>query len=153
MIYMIWCEDINHGIGKNNHLPWRIKEELQHFKNTTLNQTLVCGRKTMESMNNKPLVGRKHLVLTRSSNYHPHPEIKIYHDHLKIIDEYKNKDLYIIGGKEIYNLFMPYANVLIITTLNDSYDCDLFFNPDLTNFQKTKTRIYKLFTINWYNRK
>ncbi len=153
MITMIWCEDLNHGIGKNNQIPWKIKEEMNHFRSFTTGHILVSGRRTMESLNNKPLPNRTHLVLTRNHDYHPDPRVKVYHDYQQILKDYQNQDLIIIGGKDIYQLFLPYADQLVISTLNQAYDCDLYMKLDLSNFNKFKSQKHDLFTINWYNRK
>lgn len=151
MISMIWCEDINHGIGIDNSLPWHIKEEMDHFRTTTLNQIVVCGDKTFLSWGGKPLKNRTNLVLTLDPNFSSEGVI-VYHDLRKLMSDYANKHIYIIGGKSIYQAFLPYADELIISTLHKDYRCNLFMQLDLHNFHIVKTINHELFDVNYYQR-
>ena len=63
-IHLIWAQDKDGGIGKNGKLPWYIKEDLQNFKNITINQTIIMGRKTWDSLPLKPLPKRRNIVLS-----------------------------------------------------------------------------------------
>lgn len=152
MIKMIWCEDINHGIGIDNKLPWSIKDEINHFRVTTLNHIVVCGEKTFASWGNKPLPHRKNVIVTLDKNFTIPKGVQVFNDFKKVIDYFKNKDIFIIGGKTIYTLFFPYANELIISTLKKSYNCNLFMHFDLSKFEKIKQEEHDEFTVNYYKR-
>ena len=152
MIKMIWCEDINHGIGLNNKLPWNIPEEMKHFRTTTLNQTILCGDKTFISWGGKPLPNRKNIILTIDKLFKAPNNCIVYNDLHQFIKDYKNEKVYICGGKTIYKLFFPFANELIITTLNKSYECNIFMNFPLHEFVCFKSIKHKDFTINYYKR-
>ncbi len=129
MINIIAAVGKNLELGKYNKLIWNIPNDLKYFKEMTQNKTIVMGRKTYESIG-KPLKNRKNIVLTRQN-------IKI--DNVEIVNDYKellktNEDIFIIGGEEIYRIFLPYANNLYLTEINDSKDADSYFpefNKDL----------------------
>ncbi len=152
MISMIWCEDKKHGIGINNALPWKIKDEMDHFRETTINQIVVCGEKTYASWGGRPLKNRTNIVLTLDKNFKS-DECIVYYDINQLINDYKDKHIFIIGGKSIYNAFFPFADELIISTLKQEYECNMFMEFDLSDFNKTKTVDHELFTINYYQRK
>lgn len=104
MISLIVAVSKNNAIGKNNKLLFHIKEDLAFFKKTTLNKTMVMGRKTFESLPGV-LPSRKHIVITRDKNYNvDHPQVEIRYDLNEVLKEYNNsqKELFIIGGGEIY---------------------------------------------------
>ena len=155
MIYMIWCEDIEHGIGIDNKLPWKIKEEMDHFRNITLGKTILCGEKTFASWGNVCLPGRHNFVITLDKDYKPIPGCLVYYDYKDVLKDYqgKEKDVYICGGKQIYKLFFPYADHLIISTLKKSYKCNVFMKFDLSKFKIEKTEHHELFDVNYYVRK
>lgn len=152
-ISMIWCEDINHGIGIDNKLPWHVASEMQHFKNTTMNQILVCGEKTFCSWGNKPLKNRTNVILTLDKNYKPIENTLVFNTLDNLLDHFKNDHIYIVGGKTIYKLFYPLADELIISTLKKDYHCNLFMNFDLKDFNKVKTIDNDEFVVNYYERK
>ena len=153
MIYMIWCEDIEHGIGIDNNLPWKIKDEMDHFRNTTMGKTILCGEKTFASWGNRCLPGRKNVVITLDRNYQPVPGCEVYYDLKDVINDYKDKDIYVCGGRQIYKVFFPYADCLIISTLKKPYNCNVFMKFDLSNFNLDKTEQHELFDVNYYSRK
>ena len=152
MIKMIWCEDINHGIGIDNNLPWNVKEEMNHFRTTTLNHAIACGEKTFASWGNKPLKQRENIVITLDKKYKAPEGVKVYYDFKDLIKDYRDKDVFIVGGKTIYTLFFDYADELIISTLKKSYDCNIFMKFDLSNFKKIKSEDHVEFVINYYKR-
>lgn len=147
-IKLIWCQDINKGIGKNNTLPWKIKSEMQHFRESTINQIVVMGRKTFESIG-KALSNRKNIVLTKNTNYFAE-EIEVFHSVQAVLKKYANNDLYIIGGKEIYKIFFALADELIISELKTSYDCDTFLNFDLSKFELLRTKDFDQFSVKYF---
>ena len=155
MIKMIWCEDINHGIAKNNQLPWHIKEEMLFFKNTTLNNIVVMGKNTWLSLNKKPLINRINYVLTRNKDFKINLDnVFVIHDILDILElnQTSDKDIYIIGGKKVYEAFFKYAQQLIISKLNDDYQCDLLLNYNLNGFKLLQTINHDTFKIEIYER-
>lgn len=150
MINLIWAEDKNHGIGKDNKLPWNIPDEMKHFRSTTLDKIIVMGRKTYESIG-RLLPKRTNVIITNNTEYKVEGAI-IFNSIEKFAEEYKNKDVYVIGGKNIYEQFLKYADKLIISKINSEYDCDTFINIDYSNFKLENKKDYELFSVEEYIR-
>ena len=111
-------------IGKGNDLPWHYTEDLQYFKKVTLGKSVFMGYNTFLSIYNrlgKPLPKRKNYVLTYEESL-PGGAIAI-HDLKELPDE----DIFVIGGKMIYEMMLPLAEYLYITHINKEYDGDVFF--------------------------
>lgn len=124
-ISMIAAMDINRTIGINNQLPWRLPADLAYFKKITMGHTVLMGRKTHESIG-KPLPGRKNVVLTANRSYSSEGCIIIHsvEDALKLAAE---EEVFVVGGAELYRLFLPYADRLYITVLEHEFAGDAFF--------------------------
>ncbi|GAB2599053.1 dihydrofolate reductase [Kribbella endophytica] len=115
----------NGVIGRDNDLPWRIREDLQHFKQLTLGHTLVMGRKTYDSIG-RPLPGRRTVVITRQPDWSAEG-VEVVHtidDALKLAD---GNDIYVAGGGEIYRLALPYADRLELTEVDQAPEGDVTF--------------------------
>jgi dihydrofolate reductase len=122
MISIIVAYDKNLAIGKDNTLVWRQSADLKRFKELTTEHTVVMGRKTYESIG-KPLPKRRNIVITRQ-------DIKI--DGVEIvnsIEDIKNikEDIFIIGGGEIYEKFIIFADRLYVTEIDCEIDADTWF--------------------------
>src|SRR3989344_4286395 len=123
----------NHVIGDHNTLPWHIPEDLQRFKQLTLEHAVIMGRKTYESILErlkKPLPKRKNIVLT--NNLHFHDEKILIARSLEQALTYgdKEKENFIIGGEEIFKLFLPISQKMELTVVKGNYQGDAFF-PDV----------------------
>ena len=122
MLSMIFACDENGAIGKNGDLPWRQSTDLQHFKQTTLDKTVVMGRKTWESLG-KALPRRRNIVMTRQG-IEDDVEVMSFDDIMALSDE---EEVVVIGGGEIYALFLPYAKEIHRTVIHTSVeDADTF---------------------------
>ncbi|MFB5265488.1 dihydrofolate reductase [Paenibacillus enshidis] len=128
-ISMIWAMDKNGTIGNNNSLPWRLPRDMAFFKEQTINKTVLMGRKTWESFGGKSLPQRKNVVLTRDPDYIADGADVIHRleEGMKLAEQ---EQLMIIGGAEIYKLFWPYADELIVTRIEEAFEGDTVF-PDL----------------------
>ena len=119
----------NNVIGNENQLPWNISEDLKRFKELTSNNWIVMGRKTFDSIG-KPLPNRKNIVLSGNINLKI-DSVEVFNSPRDVIDSYKNnsdqKDLYIIGGTYIYEIFLEYCEYLFITYVDKEYLGDAFF--------------------------
>lgn len=134
ILEMIWAESVNGVIGKDNKLPWHNKHDLNFFRKTISNKVLIVGRKTYESLPKSIIDGRlsKHIiVLTKSrdklSIVHPSVNVMIAHDKGQAYSHLLQFPLstgIVIGGKEIYDLFMPLANRLFVTTIDGYHEGD-----------------------------
>jgi dihydrofolate reductase len=105
---------------------------MEHFKESTLNGICVMGRSTYESIG-KPLSNRTNIVLSRDSKYDPHPTVYVYSDIETILHEYKSYgeeevDVFVIGGQQIYEQFLPFADIINLTVIEHKFpDADSFF--------------------------
>jgi dihydrofolate reductase len=120
----------NNIIGKNEDLPWRIPEDLKHFREITLGNIVVMGRKTFESLKGKPLDGRINIVVTSSietssieSNLF-FCNITEIAELIKYLQEKTGKKVFIIGGSQIYKHFMDQCSVFHITLVDIIIDGD-----------------------------
>lgn len=123
MISLIACMSKNYVIGNDNRLIWHLPEDLKHFKTITSGHAVVMGRKTYESIG-KPLVDRKNYILTKNTDYKASGCI-IVNSIRDVID--LNEKIFIIGGSEIYNLFLPFANKIYLTIINENFVGDTYF--------------------------
>lgn len=105
----------NLELGKDNKLIWHIKEDLIYFKEKTIGKTVVMGKNTFHSIE-KALPGRNNIVIT-SQNIDI-DDIKVLHDYKEVFSLEEN-EIYIIGGESIYKLFLPYANNLYLTEIEE----------------------------------
>lgn len=124
----------NRVIGKDNSLIWHIPEDLKRFKELTMGKTIVMGRKTFESL---PCVlpGREHVVLTQNKQFtFTHDKVKIFNDVNEIISTYKDSEdeIFIIGGGEIYDMFLNHAKKLYVTEVLEEFQGDTYF-PKINN--------------------
>ena len=117
----------NNVIGVDNDLPWSLKTDLSHFKKYTTNKIIIMGRKTFESIG-KPLPNRKTVIITRDTSYHVEG-CSIVNSLGEAIKRNTDKDLFIIGGAQIYTQVIEkkLADKLDITLVKEKFDADVFF--------------------------
>ena len=126
-IILIAAQGLNREIGKDNKLLWNIPEDLRRFKEMTQGHTVVMGRKTYESIG-RALPNRTNIVMTRDQNYKTKGCILVNSISEALKKCYNNQKVFIIGGEQIYKEFLPFANVIELTTVNGEYpDADTFF--------------------------
>ena len=120
----------NKVIGKDNKIPWHIKEDFLHFKAYTTGKTLIMGDNTFYSIG-KPLPNRKTIVATLNDFSYDSPDVTVTKDLFKTLEFFKNKDeeLVVCGGATIYKLALPYVDKMVISELKKSYEGDAKF-PD-----------------------
>lgn len=130
MIFLIAAVSKNYAIGKEGKLPWHFETDLKNFRNLTMGNVLVFGRKTYESLEKK-LSGRNIIILTRNRDYKP-KNVKIEYSYLDIVKKYlKSKDkCFIAGGEEIYTLFINYVDYIYLTEIEKEFDGDKYFPKD-----------------------
>ncbi len=123
----------NRVIGKNNDLPWRLPDDMKYFMETTKGHHVIMGRKNYESIPQKfrPLPDRTNLVLTKQKNFKA-PGCMIIHsmeEGIEVAHHANEKELFIIGGSEIYKLSLRYASKLYLTEIDAEIQGDTFFPP------------------------
>jgi len=136
MISLIFATDPNHLIGIDNDLPWHYSEDLKYFKKTTLNQTVLMGLETFKSIHdriNKPLPNR--LSIVASLEEFSYPGVKVIDDLFKFLKEDHDEEIFVIGGKTIYELTFPYADRLYITHIKKEHKGNVYLNFSLDNFK------------------
>jgi dihydrofolate reductase len=148
-IILIAAVGANGVIGRDNDLPWRIREDLQHFKQLTLGHTLVMGRKTYDSIG-RPLPGRRTVVVTRQPDWSA-DGVEVVHD---VEDALKQTgDIYVAGGGEIYRQALPYADRLELTEVDQSPAGDVTFPAfDRAEWSETARTPHEGFTFVTYDR-
>lgn len=121
MLKMIVARSNDDVIGVNGVLPWDIKEDLQFFKKITENNVVVMGSKTYESIGSKPLPNRINYVLTSQNLMNPGVmSVKSIDTILELSKWFHDmdKDVFIIGGSQMYNEFSKYADEIILSTVD-----------------------------------
>lgn len=153
MISMIFAIDPTGLIGKDNDLPWNYPEDLQYFKYVTLNKTVLMGVTTFESIVsrlNKPLPNRKSIVA--SLNDYSYPGVEVINDLESFLKTPHEEEIFVIGGKTIYEIAFPYADRLYITHIKKVYEGDTYLDLDLSDFHLVKSDDNKELTFSIYER-
>jgi dihydrofolate reductase len=126
-ISFIVAMDIEQAIGLGNDLPWRLPADLAYFKKKTLNHTILMGRKTYESIG-KPLPHRTNVIITKNREFTAEGCI-VVHSVEEAAAQFADEEVFVIGGAEIFRLFMPIVDRLYITLIEHEFEADTFF-PD-----------------------
>jgi dihydrofolate reductase len=146
IISLIVAASENNAIGKNNLLLWHLPNDLKFFKNTTWAMPVAMGRKTFESLGNKPLNGRLNIVITRQKDWKAEGVVTVgsIEDAIFIAQSHNYKELFIAGGGEIYEQALKKANKVYLTRVHTTIDGDTFF-PELSskNWNKKFSRLNK----------
>ena len=133
-ISIIVATDLEGGIGYENKLPWHLPEDLKFFKKTTLNNPILMGRKTLESIG-KVLPNRLNLVLSGGNEIQfKYPDAIILPSIDALYGYCKTNSinqLFIIGGASIYNFFLPFADEIYLTKVHNTFKTDVKLNLDL----------------------
>jgi dihydrofolate reductase len=141
----------NGVIGNNNQIPWHIPEDLIRFKHMTQNNIIIMGRKTYESFTNGPLKDRIHIVLSRNpseTSVLPNVFFVNMENLLETIEPYiktKTKKVFVIGGKEIYDLLIELCEIVHITVVDmePEPEGDTKFSYSLDYFLENYTLFYE----------
>lgn len=146
----------NNEIGKKNALLWDLPSDMKHFRETTKGHTVIMGQKTFESIG-RPLPNRRNIIITLDKNF-TSEGIEVVHspgelDVLLKKSEKPEEEAFIIGGGQIYKLFIDKADILYITHVDVEFsDADTFFpNIDMTKWKKVKREIQQADELNKYN--
>jgi len=159
-ISIIVATDKNNVIGKDGKIPWHCSEDLKHFKNKTINQTIIMGRKTYDSIGNKPLKNRLNIVISASLN--AKFNVKLFSEEdgpfivtsieesLRLAQEKNRGEVFVIGGQSIYDYFLGkdlvqkiYHSMIDIEVKNG----DSRFKYDESNWNLNCSISYKTFTL------
>ncbi len=124
---IIVATDQQGGIGTKNTLPWKLPEDLAHFKRITTGHPIIMGRKTFDSIG-RPLPNRRNIVITHNSQW-SHEGVEAATSIEAAIALLEGREGFVIGGAQIYRQALALTDRLIITEIGGTYDCDAFFPP------------------------
>ena len=136
---LIFARARNGVIGKDNTLPWHLPEDLAHFKQTTLGQPVVMGRKTWESLPPKfrPLPGRTNIVVTRQTNWLAEGAVVAHSIEEAVQQCPTDSQIWVIGGAEVYAQAMPLASRAVVTEIDADFEGNAFAPTFDASWQET----------------
>ena len=143
IISLIAAMGRNRVIGKNNSLPWRLPEDMKRFKDLTLGKPVVMGRKTFESIG-KPLPDRKNIILTREKSYKSEECVVVHSVDEALRAAKDNEEVMVIGGEQIFREFLPIANKMYLTFIEQDFEGDSYFpHYDKSEWKEAKREEHK----------
>lgn len=131
----------NGVIGRDNHLPWHLPEDLAHFKRTTFGAPIIMGRKTYESIG-RPLPGRRNIVVTRdaSRRFDGCETVASLQEALTLVAKDEVPKAFLIGGAELYAKGVALADNMVVTEIVGDFDGDAVFPEFNSNEWKEVSR-------------
>lgn len=156
MVSLIVAIATNNVIGKGNRLPWHYKKDMEYFKQTTWGKTVVMGEATFRSIESyigKPLPGRKNVVASLTD--FSYPGVEVTNDIISYLQDVPKEDeVFIIGGKIIYDLTLDVADRLYITHIDKEYEGDVYFKDvDFSQYDIIKEEQYNELRFAVYERR
>ncbi len=117
----------NLELGKDNHLIWHFREDMQFFRKHTIHKPIIMGRKTLESLPGL-LPERQHIVLTKRLLEFP-DEVLVMHSISDLLShiEQCEEEFMVIGGASIYQELLPYSDTMLLTKIDAESDADVYF--------------------------
>ena len=151
----------NGVIGRDNQIPWRLRNDLRYFKRVTMGHDLLMGRKSFDSLG-RPLKGRENIVISRSASKIPGVQLfRSIDEAIEWSEEKGSEILFIAGGGEIYRQTMDLWDELYLTRVHAKPEGDVRIPEiDLSKFEMYYTEFFEKskqdefdFTIKFYRRK
>ena len=157
MIIGIVAVDRNLAIGKHGKLPWHYSADMKFFKQTTIGNAVVMGRRTWSTLKG-PLPNRQNIVLTRNGGIEVPQAVRVMKDVQSVIDFAKTLDnhLFVIGGAKVYEAFLPHIDRWLVTEVPLSVEGADTLMPRnfLDGFQMYETRqLDEGLRVKFYERK
>lgn len=130
---MIAAVSKNWGIGRNGDLLFKIPSDMKFFRSTTSGAAVIMGRKTLDSFpNGAPLKNRVNIVLTRDKSFSKDGAVVCFSKEEALVEAQKHENVFVIGGAEIYKMFLDDCDTAYITKVDEDADADKFIdNLDL----------------------
>lgn len=143
VISLIVAMDRNRGIGRNGKVPWRLSLDMEFFKNVTMGKPIIMGRRTWESLP-RALPGRENIVLTQQQDYQAEGATVVHSAEEALRAAGDVEEVMVIGGAEVYQLFLPRAERIFMTQVNTLVeDADTWFPEfDLSAWDEAMLGIY-----------
>lgn len=133
----------NGVIGRGGRLPWHISSDLKLFKALTMGKPVIMGRKTWEGLPRKPLPGRSNIIITRQHDFVAEGAEVVADAAAALAKAGEAEEIAVIGGGEIYQMFLPVANRIYMTFVDLDVDGDTFFPlPDVVYWTETRRQAY-----------
>lgn len=129
-VTLVVARAMNGVIGRNGDLPWRISADLKRFKALTMGSAMIMGRRTFDSLP-RVLPGRRHIVLTRDREWSA-PGAEVAHSVEEALGMAGDQPISVIGGAEIFDLFLPHADRLELTEVLGEIAGDTFMTDPRT---------------------
>jgi dihydrofolate reductase len=129
----------NGVIGDHGKIPWRISDDMKHFKAVTLGKPCIMGRKTWDSLPKKPLPGRTNIVVTHDRTFAA-PGVTVAHsfdEALAFAHAERPEEIAIIGGANIYNVALPHASRVYLTEVHRDVAGDVHFVFNRSGWRET----------------
>lgn len=139
MIYHVVAMANDRVIGKNNQLPWHFSSDLKFFKQLTMGQTVIMGRKTFQSLGEKLLPGRENFVLSREVKLERVPHLEFFTSLEAALKAVKTETGFIIGGASIFEETMPLIDGIYMTRIHQDFEGDTFY-PQMPAYFKEESR-------------
>ncbi|MFA0960960.1 dihydrofolate reductase [Roseivirga sp. BDSF3-8] len=142
---IIVAKSENNVIGKDNDLVWKMPADLKHFRTTTTGHFIVMGRKTLEATQ-KPLPGRTSIVITRQQDFRAEGCLVVnsLEEAYALGEKYRQEELFILGGGEIYKQAMTSADKIYLTEIKETFKGDTYFPEiDYTIWKEVKREEHK----------
>lgn len=137
MISLIAAMDKNRLIGKEDRVPWKLRDDLIRLKQRTQGHTVILGRKTYESMawyydkSGREMPAKTYIVLTRDPNYRPaRSSGKVAHsaeEAIALAESLGDDQIFINGGTSVYETMLPYADIVYLTEVDTEAQGDAYF--------------------------
>lgn len=129
----------NRELGRDNKLIFDLKKDMAYFREKTRGHTVIMGRRTFESIG-RALPERLNIVVSRDKEFNTHHGVKIVssiEDALELAKKHEEEEVFVIGGAQIYEAFMPFADRLYLTIVDKEVsDADAFFPEYENDFKK-----------------
>jgi dihydrofolate reductase len=133
-ISFIFAMDQNRAIGKDNRLPWHLPADLNFFKTVTTGHAILMGRKTYDSIG-RPLPRRRNVILTKNAKFTAEG-CEVIHSIDEVLEQFRDEELFVIGGTEMFRLFLPHVSRMYVTQIEHEFEADVFFpEMDMTEWQ------------------
>jgi dihydrofolate reductase len=128
----------NRVIGKGNKLPWDMPADMKHFRDLTRGKPVIMGRKTFESIGH-PLPNRKNIVITSDSTFQYEGCTVVHSIEEALHSAEETEEMMVIGGSSIYEQFLPHANRIYLTVIDQEFDGDAYFPEfDMAQWRETE---------------
>lgn len=136
---MIAAISKNNVLGRNNQIIWGLPTDRAYVESKTKGRVIIMGRKTYEQIGSKPMPHHVNIIITRDVDSIARVEnlivVSTIEDALKEAKKIEDKEIFVMGGGQIYSLALKYADRLYLTLIDREYDGDVYF-PDYSEFKK-----------------